>query len=115
MLFKTLGTLDFITVLVLIGAAIIPKVMLSYAAIYLIIKALYFIFISKDIASYGDLISGVYMILLSYGVKIPYIHNIILFYLIQKTFLTFVAIAITFYTLYRTYEERSILSYFRKD
>ncbi|MEM2138547.1 MAG: hypothetical protein QXM96_00120, partial [Candidatus Woesearchaeota archaeon] len=63
-----------------------------------------FIYISKDLASYGDFFSGIYMFLLSYGIKIPYIHNVILFYLIQKTFLTFVAIAITAYTLYKNYE-----------
>ncbi|MEM4397413.1 MAG: hypothetical protein QW757_02170 [Candidatus Woesearchaeota archaeon] len=109
MLFRTLGTLDFITVLVLIGAAILPSKLLFYAALYLLVKGFFFIYISKDLASYGDFFSCIYMLLLSYGIKIPYVHNIVLFYLIQKTFLTFVAIAITCYVLYKNYEETPIL------
>src|SRR5512133_616650 len=92
MLFATLGKLDFLTVLILLGAAILPHQFLLYAAVYLLIKGAIFILLNKDFASYGDFISGAYMLILSFGIVIPVIHQVILFWLIQKTALTFLAI-----------------------
>lgn len=100
MIFKTLGILDLITVLVLMGAAIFPQKMLLYAGLYLMIKGLLFIMASKDIASYGDAISGAYMALMAFGLTMPFITTAVLIYLGQKTFLTFIKIGIEAYTFY---------------
>ena len=105
MLFRTLGTFDFIAVLILMGAAILPHTFLLYAALYLIIKGLIFIFISRDFASYGDLFSGIYLLVFSYGLKVPVVHTIVLFYLIQKTILTFIAIGLKLLLFYGEYRE----------
>lgn len=94
MFFKTLGTLDLITVLILLGAALLPEKLLLLAAFYLIIKGATFAYSSSDWASYGDLISGCYLFLFSLGIKIPVVHTIIILYLIQKTMLTFIAIGV---------------------
>ncbi len=110
MLFATLGKLDFITVLILMGAAVLPSKLLLYASIYLIIKGIAFIMISRDFASYGDLFSGFYLALLSTGIKIPYLHQIVFFWLLQKTLLTFIAIGIRLMIFY--YENKESLPQF---
>jgi hypothetical protein len=60
---------------------------------------------NRDFASYGDFISGVYLFVMSVGITIPIVHNIILFWLIQKTALTFIAIALQMFLLYQEYKE----------
>jgi hypothetical protein len=105
MLFATLGKLDFITVLILLGAAILPQKLLLYAAIYLLIKGALFILLNRDFASYGDFISGIYLVVLAHGLKIPYVHNIVLIWLLQKTILTFIAIGLKLLVFYYEYKE----------
>ncbi len=105
MFFATLGKLDLITVLILMGAAILPHKLLLYAAIYLILKGGIFILINRDFASYGDLFSGFYLLVLSFGLKIPVIHQIVFFWLLQKTILTFVAIGIHLFLFYQNHKE----------
>lgn len=100
MIFKTLGIMDLVTVIILLGAAIFPQKMLLYAGLYLLIKGLIFIAASKDIASYGDAISGAYMVMMSFGLTMPYITTAVLIYLGQKTFLTFIKIGIEAYAFY---------------
>jgi hypothetical protein len=101
MLFRTLGTLDLVTVLILMGAAILPHKLLLYAALYLIIKGALFIWISKDFASYGDFGAGLYLLILSFGFQVPYVHTVVLFYLLQKTILTFIAIGLKMFLFYQ--------------
>jgi hypothetical protein len=105
MLFATLGKLDLITVLILIGAAVLPQKLLLFAAIYLLIKGGIFILLTRDFASYGDFISGIYMILLAYGIRIPFVHEIILFWLIQKTAMTFLALTIYLFLFYQEHKQ----------
>lgn len=100
MIFKTLGIMDLVTVIILIGAAVFPQKMLLYAGLYLMIKGLIFIAASKDIASYGDAISGAYMALMAFGLTMPFITTAALIYLGQKTFLTFIKIGIEAYAFY---------------
>ena len=94
MIFKALGTLDLATVFVLLGAAILPEQLLFVAAVYMIVKGGVFTFMSKDLASIGDFIAGIYLFVLAFGLKIPILHPIVLLYLAQKTLLTFVAIGV---------------------
>ncbi|MFH2021269.1 MAG: hypothetical protein ABIJ34_07655 [archaeon] len=105
MLFATLGKLDLITVLILMGAAILPHKLLLYAAIYLMIKGALFILMSRDFASYIDLASGIYLGILFLGIRIPVLHEIVLFWLIQKTIMTFIAIGIHLLLFYHQYKD----------
>ncbi len=105
MLFAALGKLDLITVIILLGAAILPQKFLIFAAVYLLIKGGIFILMNKDFASYGDFISGAYMLVLSYGIMLPVIHEIILFWLIQKTALTFLAISLQLFLFYQEHKQ----------
>jgi hypothetical protein len=105
MLFATLGKLDFLTVLILMGAAILPHQLLMFAAIYLLVKGGIFILINKDFASYGDFLSGIYMVILAYGFRIPFLHEIILFWLIQKTAMTFLAIGFQLFLFYQEHKQ----------
>ena len=105
MFFATLGKLDLITVIILLGAAILPSKLMFYAAFYLIVKGGIFILLSRDFASYGDLFSGLYLLVLSYGVYVPYLHQVVLFWLLQKTILTFVAIGIKLFVFYYEYKD----------
>ena len=105
MLFAALGKLDLLTVLVLMGAAVLPSKLLLFAAIYLMIKGGLFILINKDFASYGDFISGIYLLVLSFGLTIPVVHQIVLFWLLQKTILTFVVIGIKLMFFYNHHKE----------
>jgi hypothetical protein len=105
MLFAALGKLDFITVLILMGAAILPNKLLLYAAIYMILKGALFIMMSKDFASYGDLFSGVYMLGMVFGIHISVVHGIVLFWLVQKTIMTFIALGVQIFILYYSYKD----------
>jgi hypothetical protein len=104
-IFGALGKLDFITVLILMGAAILPGKFLVYASIYLILKGTIFIFMNRDFASYVDFGCGIYLFILSFGLQIPYLHQIVLYWLIQKTALTFLAIAIKIFLYYYQHKE----------
>jgi hypothetical protein len=106
MIFKALGTLDLVTVFVLLGAAILPEQLLFVAAVYMIVKGGVFTFISKDLASVGDFIAGIYLLVLAFGLKIPILHPIILLYLAQKTLLTFVSMGIKSATYFSTSKKR---------
>lgn len=105
MLFVALGKLDLITVLVLMGAAALPQKLLIWAAIYLLIKGIFFGFFLKDFASKIDFISGIYLLILSYGLKIPYVHTLVLLWLLQKTILTFIAIGLKLLIFYYEYKD----------
>ena len=105
MIFETLGNLDFITVIILMLAAVMPQKFLLFAAIYLLVKGAVFIFMSRDFASYGDFFSGVYMLVLSFGIQIPILHGIVLFWLLQKTIFTFIAIGIKLFIFYHDHRE----------
>ncbi|MEK6916484.1 MAG: hypothetical protein AABW92_01955 [Nanoarchaeota archaeon] len=106
MLFATLGKLDLITVLILMGAAILPSKFLMYAAVYLMVKGGIFILVNRDFASYGDFFSGIYLLVLSYGIHIPYLHQAVFFWLLQKTLLTFIGIGLKLYLFYQGSKDR---------
>lgn len=111
MIFKTLGTLDFIAVLVVLGAVILPQQLLFVAGLYLIIKGGIFIYESNDFASYGDLVCGIYLLILAMGVKIAVIHPIVLVYLAQKVIITFVAIGVKASLHFFEYKRKKVPSY----
>ena len=100
MLFAALGKLDLLTVLVLMGAAILPHKLLFYAAIYLLLKGIFFGILLRDFASKIDLACGVYLMFLSQGITMPIIHTLVLLWLLQKTILTFIAIGVKLMLIY---------------
>ena len=102
--FRTLGTLDLLTVIILMLAAVAPHKLLLFAAIYMIVKGIIFILVSRDIASYGDLIAGIYLFILSNSIRVPLVHEVVLFYLLQKTILTFIAIGLKLFIFYNEYK-----------
>ncbi len=101
MIFKTLGFMDLIAVILLLGAAIFPSKLLLYAAVYLVVKGFFFIFVSKDIASFGDALSGVYILMFIIGLSSSVLNTIVLLYLGQKTFFTFVKISVETFVFVR--------------
>ncbi len=105
MIFKTLGIMDLVAVVIFLGAAIFPKEMLLYAGIYLAAKGLFFVLLSKDIASYGDAASGIYIILFAIGLRIPILNTAFIIYLVQKTILTMIKVSIETYSIYRFIRE----------
>ncbi len=105
MIFRTLGVLDLVAVILLLGAAFFPHALLLYAGIYLVIKGFVFIAASKDIASLGDLVCGLYILLFVAGLGVPLLNAAALIYLGQKTFFTFVKVGFEFYSLYRFLRE----------
>jgi len=111
MLFALLGKLDLITVLVILGGAILPQKFLVYVAFYLILKGLFFGFAMKDFASKIDLLCGIYLLIMRYFTKIPYVHGLVLFWLIQKTALTFIAIFLKLYVYYYHYKDTITLPF----
>ncbi|MBI4439211.1 hypothetical protein HY640_04725 [Candidatus Woesearchaeota archaeon] len=104
MIFKAIGILDLTSLLILMWAPT-SKTLMIYAGIYLMAKGLFFIALSKDMASYGDTISGAYMMLAAFTGTIAIIGTAVLIYLAQKTFLTFIKISIETYALYRILRE----------
>ena len=78
---KILGILDIIAALMFIFAKLgIFKLMVVILALYLIVKALAFI---SDIASFIDLTSGVYLLLILLGVS-PILSLLFFLWLLQK-------------------------------
>jgi hypothetical protein len=94
------------------GAAVLPQKLLFFAAIYLLVKGLAFIMMTRDFASYGDFFSGIYLLVLSFGITIPVVHSIVLFWLFQKTLMTFVAIGLKLFIYYGEHREE-MPSFFR--
>jgi hypothetical protein len=86
-------------------AAVLPHKLLFFAAVYLLVKGIAFIMMTRDFASYGDFFSGVYLLVLSYGIFIPVVHQIVLFWLFQKTIMTFVAIGLKLFIYYGEHKE----------
>ncbi|MBI2133353.1 hypothetical protein HYU11_01585 [Candidatus Woesearchaeota archaeon] len=106
MLFKTLGILDMLAFLSLLLAAVIPKSILAYAGIYLALKGLTFILISKDLASGIDVAAGIHMLLAAAGLNILALNTAFLIYLGQKSALTLIRISIDTYSLIRIVREQ---------
>jgi|ETNmetMinimDraft_2_1059921.scaffolds.fasta_scaffold269888_1 hypothetical protein len=83
MIVKLLGGFDLIAVIIIFFSAIFPQKLILYAAGYLLFKGIIFA-MGGDIASIIDVLCGVYVVLLSYGISSTLVTVIVLVYLVQK-------------------------------
>ena len=83
MIVKLLGGFDLIAVIVIFFSSIFPQKLLLYAAGYLLFKGMFFA-MGGDIASIIDVLCGVYVVLISYGISSSFITVLVLIYLVQK-------------------------------
>jgi hypothetical protein len=83
MIVKILGALDLVCVVAILFAAVLPQKMLILLAVYLMGKGGTFA-IGGDIVSYIDVVCGVYMLLLAFGIANLVISGIFVAYLGQK-------------------------------
>lgn len=83
MIVKFLGGLDFLAVIVIFFSSIFPQKALMYAAGYLLFKGGFFA-MGGDIASILDILCGIYVIFIAYGISSTVITVVVLIYLMQK-------------------------------
>ncbi|MBT3721042.1 hypothetical protein HN789_06460 [archaeon] len=82
--------LDLLTVIILILSNILPNNLILYSGIYLFLKGIIFIIISKDIASVIDFICGIYMVIMFFNFKIYFLTVLCIIWLLQKTAVYFI-------------------------
>ncbi|MGB9748866.1 MAG: hypothetical protein ACP5OZ_01860 [Candidatus Woesearchaeota archaeon] len=80
---KVLGVLDLAVAIVLSCSTFLSASIVKQAGIYLLLKGVLFSF-SGDIASILDILSAIYIIVLSFGISSPFISIIVFVYLLQK-------------------------------
>ena len=85
-----LGILDLISFLVISFHYLAPKKLMMYTFLYLLIKGLFFVLVSRDFASYLDMACGLYIIFLYFGYSISFLTVIFSVYLAQKAVLTLI-------------------------
>ena len=89
MIVKILGAIDFLAVIVLLFAGILPPKLLMIFALLLVAKGAFFAF-SGNLVSILDIAIGLYMFFVAYGHPTQVLTVISLIYLAQKAFLSFV-------------------------
>lgn len=87
---KILAIVDLVAVFAILAAPILPTKVIIYCAGYLIMKGGFFAITSYDIASILDVICGIIIILLAFGISHGTVNIIVLLYLIQKAVFSFV-------------------------
>lgn len=88
MIVKILGFLDLLIVPIIFLASHIPQKAVFYGAGYLITKGLFF-GMAGDIASYIDVLCGIYIVLLGFGFGWTFLNIIVMIYLMQKAIFSF--------------------------
>ncbi len=90
MLIKLLGIADILTILALIGSTFLPQQIIIIMGIYLIIKGLFFIVTGSLFPNFFDMISGVYIIIVSFGFSHWIPTSIVILFLVQKAFISLI-------------------------
>lgn len=88
MIVKILGFIDLLIVPIIFLSPHIPQKVVFYGAGYLITKGAFF-GMAGDIASYIDILCGLYIILLGFGISWTFLNVIVIIYLMQKAILSF--------------------------
>ncbi len=90
MILKILGLADILAIMALLAATILPQKLVILMALYLIIKGLFFILTGGVFPSFFDIISGLYLVIASFGIShwIPTV--VITLFLLQKAFFSMV-------------------------
>ncbi len=104
MLFKTLGLLDLGAFLALLFGL---DSFLTVFGIYLALKGLAFVLMSKDLASLIDVASGAYMMLVAAGLSLGIANTAFLIYLGQKSIFTLIRISVEAFSFVRIVKEYS--------
>ena len=82
--------LDIVSIVIVLGSKILPRKLLVFSGLYLLLKGLVFAISSKDFASYIDTFFGVYLIAMFFGLRIYVLSAICVLWLIQKTVMYFI-------------------------
>lgn len=88
-LVKLLGIVDLIAVVAILAGAHLPQKFIIYSAGYLIAKGGFF-GMTGSMLSWLDVVCGIFIILLAFGISFKIINMLILAFLIQKAFLSFI-------------------------
>ncbi len=88
MIVKILGFADILAVIALLTSSFLPQNLVIFMAIYLIIKGLYFILLGGLFPNVFDIISGLYLIIASFGFThwIPTV--LVMLFLLQKAIIS---------------------------
>ena len=85
MIVKILGLADILAVIALLLIKILPKPLIIIAALYLIIKGLFFLITGGSIfMNFFDIVSGAYLVSASYGISHWVATSLVIIFLLQK-------------------------------
>lgn len=90
MILKILGFADFLAIVALLSANILPKILVIIMAGYLIVKGLFFALTGGVFPSFFDILSGLYLIIAANGVTHWILTTFVTLFLIQKAFFSLV-------------------------
>jgi len=80
---------DVLAIVTLLFGAFLPEKYIFYTAFYLIIKGALFGIGSRDYVSFLDLVCGIYIILMVYGIKSTFLTVFFCLFLSMKTVMMF--------------------------
>jgi hypothetical protein len=89
MIVKFLGFIDICAVAVLLFSPILPRRLVMIFALLLVAKGLFFA-LTGNLVSWLDFLSGVYFAVVAFGHPVKSITIIVLIFLAQKAFLSFI-------------------------
>lgn len=88
MIVVIVGIVDIFIALIILGSKSFPKIFLTFAAFYLIIKGLAFV-LSSNIESYIDIVAGAYILIIVAGLSVTLINIILAIYLVYRGLTSF--------------------------
>jgi hypothetical protein len=86
---KIMGLVDVLAVVVILIGHILPQKMIIYSAGYLIAKGGFFA-MTGNLMSILDVVCGVFIIMLAFGISFKVTNSFMVFFLVQKAFFSFV-------------------------
>ncbi len=86
---KLMGLVDVVAVIVILVGHILPQKMIIYSAGYLIAKGGFFA-MNGNIMSILDVVCGIFIIMLAFGISFKLMNSFMLFFLVQKAFFSFI-------------------------
>jgi len=87
MFLSLFGIIDLFLVLIILASSVLPKSVVIIAAAYIILKSLFFV-LSDDLASYFDLVIGIYLVFLVLGLSFDVVTFFSAIFLAQKGLLS---------------------------
>ncbi len=87
-LVRLLGIVDLIAVIAILAGSFLPQKFVIYSAGYLIAKGGFF-GMAGSLISWLDVVCGIFIILLAFGISFKIVNLLMLAFLIQKALLSF--------------------------